>query len=667
MLKKILILLLLLSSALTLSGQKRYYSLSERIEAEENFIKGIFHYNNMEYTSAIEFLRKSLNFMPLNDRARYWLGKTYLMAGYKELAISEWEAIVRLSGADILLRQKLQQLYTESFLDDKVDLQNAFVLLRYLYSEGGISAMAVDEQNQIYLSNFMNSTIEIRDSNFNLLSTVMGKVQKPMDLDINQNYLVSTSFGDDKVMVFNKKNNQVLFEIGKFGINPGEFSGPSGVALHGNLVYVTDSGNNRVQVFRLSGDVQFLQTFGSKGREPGQFINPTDVVFFQDKIWVADAGNRRIQIFDESGNFLEQFGEDTLEAPRRLILNQNKLFILDENKGLLHYQLKEKQFQVIRANNQDIQKPLGAAFDPNGLLFLSDFFTNKISVYSPDKMKLSSLRLDSLLTLNTGYPGIAIKLRVQDVKGKDISGLASQNFKLYQEGEAITDFSLSPLIPEQKKVSLLVLNNTLDSMRRYKQESIDYFRKVLAGLKSPDRISIMNVGRSVSTIQPFTNQPLTLLDALNKTPFAGETEDFLDTALYQALAKNLNNEYYNAILLLEDGKRNAGFKKYSLEVLANFAKRNGVPIFTLAFDEGENTSSLKYLASETGGSYLHFYKSNKIYDLFSLLRSSQPLFYVLSYQSPQYAKINRHRWLSILLELNYKSLYSAEKTGFYIP
>lgn len=666
-LKKSVFFFLLTLFALSAYGDKPYYTLRERVDSEESFIRGIFHYSNMEYVAAIEFFRKSLDAIPLNEQSRYWLGKSYLMAGYRDLAISEWESLVRLNSADILLRQKLQQLYTESFLDHRVDLSNALTLLKYFYARPGVSGLECDTDNRLYLAHFAENKVEIRDANFHLIHTLNSGMEKPMDVALSENRLAVSSFGTDEVLIFDRLKGDLLFKIGKFGLENGQFAGPSGIDFHKDLLFVTDSGSNRVQVFRIGKQVQFLLSFGAKGREPGKFLRPTDVVIYQDKIWVADGGNRRIQVFDQSGNYLDQIGEDTLQAPRKLMVQNDRLYILDELLGFLEWKQESNSFTVIRGLNQDIQKPVAGNFDRNGLLYMADFLTDKISVFAPDRMKLSSLRLSSLLTLNTGYPNIAIKLRAQDLKGQDIQGLTAANFRLLHEGKKIDPIHVYPLKPDGEKLSLVILNRASLSMKKYNKEISDYLRRIMKGIRFNDRIAVLNYANSLIEAQPFTHQTLSLLEQVEKTAYEELKADVFDTALHQAITKNLNNEFYNGIVIFEDGKSSTDFKKYSPEVLASYARVNGVPIFVVAMDEGPLTPHLKYLAQESGGSYLPFFKSNDIFNLFSVIKKSQPLFYLLTYASPVYQKVNRFVWLNLFIELEYKGLYGAEKTGFFIP
>jgi DNA-binding beta-propeller fold protein YncE len=62
--------------------------------------------------------------------------------------------------------------------------------------------------------------------------------------------------------------------VGSAGAGDGQFAGngPAGIALHGDEVYVTDLGNNRVQVFDRDG--RFRRKWGSAGAGDRQFNTP---------------------------------------------------------------------------------------------------------------------------------------------------------------------------------------------------------------------------------------------------------------------------------------------------------------------------------------------------------------------------------------------------------
>ena len=88
----------------------------------------------------------------------------------------------------------------------------------------------------------------------------------------------------------------------------GQFNTPFGVAIDssGN-VYVTDSGNNRVQKFKNSGT--FIRTWGSEGSANGKFQFPEGIAVDKSgKVFVADVLNHRVQVFNNGGTFIGTWG-----------------------------------------------------------------------------------------------------------------------------------------------------------------------------------------------------------------------------------------------------------------------------------------------------------------------------------------------------------------------
>lgn len=85
---------------------------------------------------------------------------------------------------------------------------------------------------------------------------------------------------------------------------PGAFYGPRGVAAHDGLLYITDTGNERVQVFTEEGE--FVRAFGAIGSELGQLLEPVGITVTADGVvLVADSHNARIARFTLEGEPLE--------------------------------------------------------------------------------------------------------------------------------------------------------------------------------------------------------------------------------------------------------------------------------------------------------------------------------------------------------------------------
>ena len=85
---------------------------------------------------------------------------------------------------------------------------------------------------------------------------------------------------------------------GSEGTGDGEFAHPLNVIVHGELVYVTDGANHRVQSFGLS-DGEFVGSWGSHGTAAGEFEFHAEGLCLDDRgrLWVCDFMNDRLQLF----------------------------------------------------------------------------------------------------------------------------------------------------------------------------------------------------------------------------------------------------------------------------------------------------------------------------------------------------------------------------------
>ena len=61
-------------------------------------------------------------------------------------------------------------------------------------------------------------------------------------------------------------------------------------------LYVSEEGNNRVSVFTSEG--QLVTSFGRRGKGPGEFDDPRGLaVDNSGVVYVCDSGNNRVQLF----------------------------------------------------------------------------------------------------------------------------------------------------------------------------------------------------------------------------------------------------------------------------------------------------------------------------------------------------------------------------------
>ena len=131
-------------------------------------------------------------------------------------------------------------------------------------------------------------------------------------------------------------------------------SSPSGMYVNGNLLYICDTGNNRIIEIERTGKEQFevrriIDSF--KGDvEVTTFSGPTDIAISEDgEIFIADKGNGRILKLDKDLNYIMQFDkpvDNTLDptvsfSPNKIVIDTaGRVYCIATgiNQGLIKYE-----------------------------------------------------------------------------------------------------------------------------------------------------------------------------------------------------------------------------------------------------------------------------------------------------------------------------------------
>jgi predicted membrane-bound mannosyltransferase/DNA-binding beta-propeller fold protein YncE len=155
----------------------------------------------------------------------------------------------------------------------------------------------------------------------------------------------------------------------------GLFFGPRGLTISSDdELYVTDTGNKRVQVFDLEG--RFLREFGGTGRAPGQLDEPVGIAINDEGlVAVADTWNRRVQLFTQEGTIIRQWDIPTWDISNPdekpfVALTQDTVFVTDPlHRRVLAFALTgEFQWALSASAGADLLFPQGLAVEGETLI-----------------------------------------------------------------------------------------------------------------------------------------------------------------------------------------------------------------------------------------------------------------------------------------------------------
>jgi sugar lactone lactonase YvrE len=214
---------------------------------------------------------------------------------------------------------------------------------------GWINGLAIDDDDRLFVSDGKLHRVLIFNAKHEVENQITEGLQVPVGLalDTTNRFLYVVDTQQDQVIVYDADSLKLLRRIGTGGKNhfltsPGDFGAPQGVAVDndGN-VYVTDTMNNRVEIFDADGN--FISQFGKAGDGPGYFARPKGVALDSDgHIWVADEMQDRLQVFNREGQLLTYIGLGHGELPGQFkalvgvgIDKQNRVFTTEQFPGRL--------------------------------------------------------------------------------------------------------------------------------------------------------------------------------------------------------------------------------------------------------------------------------------------------------------------------------------------
>jgi len=231
------------------------------------------------------------------------------------------------------------------------------------------------------------------------LAAKAGEVQllkRPESVAVTDDMLYVVDSGTEQVLLYALADGKYL---GRFGASAGGFFGggdkqgldaPRGIAVREGVVYVADTGNQRIQLFGVNG--MFLHTLelsapvpAKEGEEsPYELKKAADIaVDDAGRVYVLDSGDELVKVYDAGGRYLRSFSG--IASPIALTVAEDGVYVADErSQTILKFDFDGKlayQFGSKGEGKSQSKEIAGLASEKGQQLFVGDTERSLVNVF----------------------------------------------------------------------------------------------------------------------------------------------------------------------------------------------------------------------------------------------------------------------------------------------
>ena len=274
----------------------------------------------------------------------------------------------------------------------------------------------------------------------------------------------------------------------------------------------------------------------------------------------------------------------------------------------------------------------------------------------------------------TGIDVVSLNVTVADNTGRYVTDLDAGDFQIFEDGvkQDVTVFNRT-----NSPIALALLLDTSASMESRmetaQEAAIGFSRK----LRMQDLAEVVDFDSRAVILQPFTNDPLLLEQAIRRTAANGSTS--LYNAVYialkdlkKAVAGGPGEVRRQAIVVLSDGEDTSSLLAF--EEVLDLAKRSETAIYSIGLRSADTGSSkgfkeaefvLRQFSQQTGGRAFFPSQIADLANVYGQIAEELSSQYTVGYVSKNGKRDGS--WRRIVLRVARPSVTARSKQGYFAP
>jgi DNA-binding beta-propeller fold protein YncE len=522
-----------------------------------------------------------------------------------------------------------------------------------------------------FVAAFGSNEILHYDANNRLLAALRGGpggLDRPFDvLPSADGSCIVSEYGANRIVKLNARGDRVA-EFGASitasgtGASPGAgrasaaLLGPQYLAADGRgRIWVTDWGNSRAVAFDQQGTF-ILAVAGLAG--------PSGIAVRGGMVYVSEKGAGRIAVFDLSGNRLGTIGEGSLVSPEGLsFAADGKLLVADAGRLIAGDLERETWFplgdassaaehvvQVVQAANGEI---LAADFDGSRIVLLADTASLYTGLW---------VRIDRVNAVN--YPEVFLDVMVETRAGKPVVGLSIDNFVVTEGRFSVgrTELVRRTAAPD---VALLVERSpALEKEQAAAKRAAEELHRLVT---ADGRLSAVSAGERAVREAEYGETRLRFVDAAFKAATAAGWRFDAGLRLAADSLVVASTGARRAIVFFTAGSTGPDpWRGYSITELAAYLQANEIAFYPVYFAAAGVDEDLAWLAAQSGGRSFGVNAAGGMREVMAAVKTRETARYTIRYTSASDAEFGQ-RYLPLEVEVTLQKTSGRDELGYYAP
>ena len=252
--------------------------------------------------------------------------------------------------------------------------------VRSIDVEGGVNFAAFNSSQELLVTTG-EEVVAFDKSSEKLYSIKNEALAEPTGIAVDGDNIYVTDYDNNCLLKFDK-TGKLLKSVGQEGSGEGEFDRLYGITVVGGQVFVCDYWNHRVQVF--TSDLVFVRQIGSEGSGNGQFKYPFDITHDEKgNLYVTDYGNHCVQVFNTQGNFLRFLAnQGDISKLHGICISGDLVYVSQGKENGQIFLYHKNGHKVCSFTCESGQSGMwGVAIDQDGFIYVCNATKNKVTLF----------------------------------------------------------------------------------------------------------------------------------------------------------------------------------------------------------------------------------------------------------------------------------------------